>query len=172
MAAGADAILITMALFMIILYFGHVPLPNTGVVGVDYILRTFYHADVIHLVTNLLVLSRLTSLGDIMSTGKLIQLLLFLVVTSSLLLYGVNELLHGDERVTIGFSGVLFGLIVVKNMLMGFPLESVLTDVGLLILPGILQPNISFLGHLSGTIAGFLYVFLFVNESDKRKLAY
>lgn len=168
MVLQADAILATLAAFMIILYFGHVPLPDTHVAAIDYILRTFYHADLIHLVSNMLVLSRMTVLGELLSTAKLIQMLLFLTITSSILLFGVNALLPGEDRITIGFSGVLFGMIVVKNMLLGFPVESVLTDIGLLILPGLVQPNISFLGHLSGVIAGFLYVFLFENVSKNR----
>jgi len=165
----AGAILTTLALFMIVLYFGHVPLPHTSITGVDYILRSFYHADIVHLFSNLLVLMRMSDLGLLMSPGRLVQLLLFLTIVSSLILYGINSLLPGSERVSIGFSGVLFGLIVVKNLLLGSPLETVLTDVGLLLLPGLVQPNVSFLGHLSGSIAGFIYVFLFEQRPAQQR---
>ncbi len=156
-----NAILLVLALFMIMVYFFHVPLPNTSVTGVDYILRSFYHADVIHLFSNLLVLSRLTSLGTLLSPWKLIQLLIFLAVVSALLLFALHTAFPSTRRLTVGFSGILFGLIVVKSALQGAQLTDILTDIGILLLPGILQPSVSFLGHFSGAIAGFIYVFLF-----------
>lgn len=158
---GASAIMLVLALLMIMIYFFHVPLPNTSVNGVDYILRSFYHADVIHLVSNLLVLSRLTVLGRILTPLKLIQLLVFLAVVSSLLLYALHTIFPSTSKLTVGFSGILFGLIVVKNALSGAQITDILTDVVILLLPSIIQPNISFLGHFAGAIAGFIYVFLF-----------
>lgn len=160
-ANGASVVLLVLSLFMIMIYFAHVPLPNTNVTGVDYILRSFYHADVVHLVSNLLVLSRLTSLGNLLSPMKLIQLLIFLAVVSSLLLYALHTAFPSTSRLTVGFSGILFGLIVVKNALLGAKLQDILTDVVILLLPSVISPNISFLGHFSGAIAGFIYVFLF-----------
>ena len=158
---AASGVLVALSLLMIMVYFVHVPLPNTSVTGVDYILRSFFHADVIHLVSNLLVLSRLTSLGNLLSPLKLIQLLIFLAVVSSLMLYALHTAFPSTNHLTVGFSGILFGLIVVKSALVGGKFTDILTDVAILMLPSILKPNISFLGHFSGAIAGFIYVFLF-----------
>ena len=160
----ASAIMVVLSLFMIMIYFFHVPLPNTSVTGVDYILRSFYHADVIHLLSNLIVLSRLTIIGKLMSPLKLIGLLLFLSVVSSLLLYALHTLFPSTNHLTVGFSGILFGLIVVKNTLLGAKLSDMLTDVVILMVPSVITPNISFFGHLTGAIAGFIYVYIFNKE--------
>jgi rhomboid domain-containing protein 1 len=165
MQAEAISILLSLALLMIYLYFGNVPLPDTSVDAVDYILRTFYHADLLHLLSNMLVLARVSVLGELLTPGKLIQLLLFLTITSSIFLLAIDNLFGTTRTITVGFSGVLFGLIVVKNVLLGADITTVLTDLALLILPGILDPQISFLGHLSGIIAGFIYLFIFERDA-------
>lgn len=162
--SAASAILVVLSLFMIMIYFFHVPLPNTSVQGVDYILRSFHHADLVHLISNLVVFSRLIVLGKFLSPLKLIRLLLFLTIVSSLLLYALHTLFPSTSRLTVGFSGILFGLIVVKNALSGAKMQNILTDVAILIVPSILTPNISFFGHLTGAIAGFIYVYIFNKE--------
>jgi rhomboid domain-containing protein 1 len=168
MDLAASSILLSLAGFMLFLYFGNVPLPNTSVQGVDYILRTFYHADLVHLLSNLLVLARVSTLGTLMTPARLVQLLLFLTVTSSIFLLLIDKVFATSNVITVGFSGVLFGLIVVKNVLLGADITTVLTDLALLILPGLFDAQISFFGHLSGIIAGFLYLFMFERDAAQR----
>lgn len=95
----------------------------------------------------------------------MVRMLLFLTLTSSLLLFAFHRLFPSTRVPTVGFSGVLVGLIVVKNIMLGSDLETVATDILIQILPDLLRPRTSFLGHFSGAIAGILYVILL--ESDR-----
>lgn len=157
----AGAVLLTLAAFLFMIYFSRVPLPDTSFEPVDYILRAFFHADVPHLLANILTMLRLGYLSANVTIATLIKMLIFLTLTSSLLLYIAHALFPQFKKTTIGFSGVLFGLIVVKNVLAGADLETVMIDVSIQLLPDLLEPQISFLGHFLGAVSGFLYVLLF-----------
>lgn len=139
------------------IFFSQIPLPQLEFQPANYILRTFYHADILHLLANMITLYQLNSLTQhTQSRNQLIQIIAFSWIGSSLLLYLVHKFL-GQERIAIGFSGVLFSLIIINEYLRT---NQFLTFSGQQIseiLPQILFPGISFLGHLTGILTGIGY---------------
>lgn len=74
------------------------------------------------------------------------------------------------NRCVVGFSGVIFGLKVVINSdqrytdratrVFGISLPGGGAPWAELLLASALMPNVSFLGHLTGILAGLIYVYL------------
>jgi len=74
----------------------------------------------------------------------------------------------------VGFSGVIFGLLVVnsssdqtnssRSIFGFFRVPTKFYPWALLILFQIIMPGVSFLGHLAGMLAGYLYVFGYLNK--------
>ena len=133
------------------------PLPNTGLESLDYILRAFYHGNNLHLLANMFTFINLMSFTNQLSTQNYISVLLFLLVVSSIIEYVIHLLLPNIKVKSIGFSGVLFGLLILYQRMSGRSILDVSTTNIANILPQIFAPGISFLGHLSGIIAGLLY---------------
>lgn len=121
----------------------------------NYIYRSFLHGDYNHLLVNVLSLWNLVNLERELETQKFITLMLFLIVASSGIHFIIDKI-TGTKRCAIGFSGVLFGMIIYQIGLKGFKTES-LAEIGvLLLMPFASQTNVSHIGHLSGVIAGVL----------------
>lgn len=126
----------------------------------NYLVRTLYHGDIQHLLANMFTLYQLNSLSEHTKTTKqLIQILIFSWIGSSILLYVAHNILD-QKRIAIGFSGVLFSLIIINEFLKTGRFLSFSTSQIAEILPQILVPGISFLGHLSGILTGIIYVIL------------
>jgi len=162
------ALLLSIAGLLLFVFFAQIPGPETSFEPLDYMLRSFFHADVVHLLANLLTLSRLQSIATVMTTAALVRLLIFLTLSSSLILFAFHALLPHTKVTTVGFSGVLVGLIVVKNIMFGGDLQTVIADILIQITPDLLEPRTSFLGHFSGAVAGLLYVFIFEQSTLQR----
>ena len=108
-----------------------------------------------------------------MGTKKFLVMTLFLLVASGLIFVFLSWLLFVTNLYpdtyfgyTIGFSCVLFGYKVVSHYyhvnppsMFGLPASSSLVS-WLELFYMSLFPNVSFLGHLSGMLAGYLYIFL------------
>lgn len=152
-------VIIFLTLLMSFLYFGNYPIPDTGVGPIDYTLRSFFHANTIHLLANLFVLWQISDFTKSFTTVQLINLIIILTLLSSLILYTINQVFPTTKAITIGFSGVIFGLFVVSQKLQGHDLFHIGATNIAQILPQFLIPGISFWGHLSGIISGFIYVF-------------
>jgi rhomboid domain-containing protein 1 len=144
---------------MSFLFYDKWPIPNTGLGPVDYTLRSFFHANLIHLAANLFTLWQLSDLAKSFTTQQFINLIIMLTILSSSILYLINYLIPSTKTITIGFSGVIFGLFVVSQKLSGYDLTHIGTKNIIQILPQLLIPGISFWGHLSGIISGFIYIF-------------
>lgn len=155
-----NSLILVIGALLMLIYFVGAPMPNSSVEPLDYVLRQFFHADTLHLFSNLFALWRVTPLANSMSTIKFVQMLVFLTVFSAALLFVAHELFPSTKRTTVGFSGVLFGLIVVRNYLLGGSIGDIALDVAIQILPNLLQPHISFIGHLTGALTGFAYLLL------------
>ncbi|XP_020255982.1 rhomboid-like protein 15 [Asparagus officinalis] len=135
-----------------------------------------FHGSILHVVFNMLALVPLgTELERITGSVRLLYLM-FLLATSNAIFHLSIALLVAYNPVypyhlvmdecAIGFSGILFSMIVIETSLSGVQSRSVfgLFNVPakwyawiLLILFQLLATNVSLLGHLCGILSGFAY---------------
>ncbi|CAA6662818.1 unnamed protein product [Spirodela intermedia] len=137
-----------------------------------------FHGSLLHVLFNMLALVPLgTELERIMGSVRLVYLMLLLATSNGLLhliiaLTVANNPFHPFPSLmnecAIGFSGVLFSMIVIETSLSGIQSRSVfgLFNVPtkwypwiLLILFQFLASNVSLLGHLCGILSGFAYTY-------------
>ena len=139
---------------------------NTGYDIIDYPIRAFYHGNLNHLIANGISLYSLSFMENVIGSWTFLFAIIFIWIVSSLLLYLEHLILPSRKVYTIGFSGVIFGLIVLYYTLLNQ--SPGITSLGLIvsIVPQIFMPGISWEGHICGIIAGLLYVMLF--PLDKR----
>ncbi|GJV13283.1 rhomboid-like protein 15 [Tanacetum coccineum] len=138
----------------------------------------FFHGSILHLVFNMLALVPLGSeLERVMGSIRLLYMIVLLATTSAIfhllitLIAAYNPVYsyyHFMNECAIGFSGVLFSMIVIETSLSGVQSRSVF---GLFNVPAKLYPwillvafqllmtNISLLGHLCGILSGFAYTY-------------
>ncbi|KAJ9559113.1 hypothetical protein OSB04_013727 [Centaurea solstitialis] len=138
----------------------------------------FFHGSMLHLVFNMLALVPLGSeLERVMGSIRLLYMIVLLATTSALFhllitliaAYNpVHSYYHFMDECAIGFSGVLFSMIVIETSLSGAQSRSVfgLFNVPaklypwiLLVVFQLLMTNISLLGHLCGILSGFAYTY-------------
>ena len=151
---------------IVLIFFSSLNFYDTGYDIVDYPLRSFYHANISHLVANGISLYALSFMEDIIGWGQFLLAILFIWIVSSIILYVIHIIFPSRKIYTVGFSAVIFGLIVVYYSLLNQSPAVTLAGLVVSILPQIAIPGISFEGHLAGIIAGIIYVLLF---PDKRK---
>lgn len=128
------------------------------------------HIGILHLAFNMLALVPITStLEHLNGTIKMGHMIALLALSGDVVFVALSYLLgkwYSDtwlHSCAVGYSGIIFGLIVIDNAASGvshrsiFGLLSVparLYAWALLILWQILLPGVSFLGHLGGIVAG------------------
>lgn len=134
---------------------------STGVEPIDYMINVAYHADMTHIALNLVSFYNLSFIEDAIGRQSFIFAIIFIWVVSSLLLNLFHNVLPSRKIRTIGFSGVIFGLIVVYYFLLGDQPEITTTRLIISLIPQLFIPGISFEGHICGLIAGFIYIKLF-----------
>ncbi|CAM8976835.1 unnamed protein product [Rhodiola kirilowii] len=137
-----------------------------------------FHGSMLHVMFNMIALVPLGSeLERIMGSVRLLYLILLLATTNAILhlliavivaynpFYGYGYLMN---ECAIGFSGILFSMIVIETSLSGVQYRSVfgLFNVPakwyawiLLIVFQLLMSNVSLLGHLCGILSGFAYTY-------------
>ncbi|VAI36151.1 unnamed protein product [Triticum turgidum subsp. durum] len=137
-----------------------------------------FHGSLLHVLFNMLTFVPLgTELERIMGSVRLLFLMFLLATTNAIFhlivafLVAYNPLYHVSylvDECSIGFSGVIFSMIVIETSLSGVQYRSVfgLFNVPakwyawiLLILFQFLASNVSLLGHLSGILSGFAYTY-------------
>jgi len=137
-----------------------------------------FHGSLLHVLFNMLALVPLgTELERIMGSVRLLFLMFLLASTNAILhltiafLVAYNPLypaLYLVNECSIGFSGVIFAMIVIETSLSGVQSRSVfgLFNVPakwyawiLLVLFQFLASNVSLLGHLCGILSGFAYTY-------------
>ncbi|XP_076908718.1 rhomboid-like protein 15 isoform X2 [Bidens hawaiensis] len=137
-----------------------------------------FHGSILHLVFNMLALVPLGSeLERIMGSIRLLYMIVLLATTSAIfhllitLIAAYNPVYSYDQfmdECAIGFSGVLFSMIVIETSLSGvqsrnvfglFNVPAKLYPWMLLVLFQLLMTNISLLGHLCGILSGFAYTY-------------
>ncbi|RLN19105.1 hypothetical protein C2845_PM02G06200 [Panicum miliaceum] len=142
-----------------------------------------FHGSLLHVLFNMLALVPLgTELERIMGSVRLLFLMFLLATTNAILhltiaflvaynpLYPVSYLVN---ECSIGFSGVIFSMIVIETSLSGVQSRSLLDGIGnpyfnvynvryawiLVVLFQFLASNVSLLGHLCGILSGFAYTY-------------
>ncbi|AGF85170.1 membrane protein [Moumouvirus goulette] len=148
-------------IILVVIYFSPINFYNTNNEIINYLLRTFYHANLEHLLANSISLYSLSFLEDLMGHKQFAMAIIFIWIVSSIILYIIHALIPSRKVYTVGFSGVIFGLIVIYYMSLGQGAGITLTGLVVSILPQLVIPGISFEGHLSGIIAGLIYITLF-----------
>lgn len=146
---------------IIIVFFTSINNYKVGNDIIDYPLRSFYHGNIGHLIANGISLYNLSFIEDIMGSPQFFLAMVFIWITSSLLLYIYHLLIPSRKVYTIGFSAVIFGLIVIYYSLLNQSPGITFAGLIISILPQVLVPGISYEGHICGVIAGILYVMLF-----------
>ncbi|KAL1225772.1 Rhomboid-like protein 15 [Cardamine amara subsp. amara] len=135
-----------------------------------------FHGSLLHVLFNMMALVPMGSeLERIMGSVRLLYLTFLLATTNAILhlliasLAGYNPFYQYDHLLNecaIGFSGILFSMIVIETSLSGVNSRSVfgLFNVPaklypwiLLIVFQLLMTNVSLLGHLCGILSGFSY---------------
>ncbi|CAI9268197.1 unnamed protein product [Lactuca saligna] len=138
----------------------------------------FFHGSLLHLVFNMLALVPLGSeLERVMGSIRLLYMIVLLATSSAIfhllitLIAAYNPIVsyyHFMDECAIGFSGVLFSMIVIETSLSGVQFRNVfgLFNVPaklypwlLLVVFQLLMTNISLLGHLCGILSGFAYTY-------------
>lgn len=116
----------------------------------------FIHIDPYHLLANLFGLYSLARIERQIGTKRFIGLLIFLLLFTSITEVAIHKL-YDKMPCSIGFSGVLFGLIaweMVTNRELDFVL---LTSIIMLVAaPSINNPKASLTGHAVGAISGII----------------
>ena len=156
---------------IVIVFFTSLNSFNTGKDIIDYHLRSFYHANIGHLLANAVSFYSLSFIENIMGSPQFLLAMVFIWIVSSMLLYLYHLIVPSRKVYTVGFSAVIFGLIVIYFSLLNK--SPGITMVGLIIsiLPQILVPGISYEGHICGVIAGILYVLIFPVKKYSGKMA-
>ena len=81
----------------------------------NYIFRNFYHVNTAHLIINLFSFYVLSEVEILIGSGQYIILLLTILLISSILDF-IITLLFPNITCSIGFSGILFGLLAWEMM--------------------------------------------------------
>ncbi|CAL4926456.1 unnamed protein product [Urochloa decumbens] len=137
-----------------------------------------FHGSLLHVLFNMLALVPLgTELERIMGSVRLLFLMFLLATTNAILHLTIAFLVAYNplhpvpylvDECSIGFSGVIFSMIVIETSLSGVQSRSVfgLFNVPakwyawiLLVLFQFLASNVSLLGHLCGILSGFAYTY-------------
>lgn len=132
----------------------------------------FSHLNLLHIVFNMSSLWSLRAIEKVFGTIMYFKISFILLVVSVLVTMGIYHIWvkYGNIReyettYAVGYSGVIFGLMTVghvaakqsKISFFGLSIPLSLAPFGSLLLTQILVPNASFVGHLSGIIAGYMY---------------
>ncbi|XP_055808663.1 rhomboid-like protein 15 isoform X2 [Solanum dulcamara] len=137
-----------------------------------------FHGSLLHVLFNMLALVPLGSeLERIMGSVRLLYIIVLLAVSNALLHLLIALLVAHNpfhfypyfmDECAIGFSGILFSMIVMETSLSGAQTRSVfgLFNVPakwyaliLLVVFQLVMTNVSLLGHLCGILSGFAYTY-------------
>ncbi|KAL6496401.1 Rhomboid-like protein 15 [Orobanche gracilis] len=137
-----------------------------------------FHGSLLHVLFNMLALVPMGSeLERIMGSIRLLYIIIVLAASNAILhlviaLLVAHNPFHSDQylmdQCSLGFSGILFSMIVIETSLNGVQSRSFfgLFNVPakwyvwiLLLVFQLLMTNVSFLGHLCGILSGYAYTF-------------
>lgn len=114
----------------------------------------FFHMDIIHLMLNLYSFYILSEVEKNIGSMKFLMLIVFFTLTNVITqftLYKINP----KSSCSIGFSGILYSILIWNLVITeGFDLKMFITIISLVVIPSMLDKNISFSGHIIGAIIG------------------
>lgn len=133
----------------------------------------FLHGNIVHLIMNILALLKLAPPleRELFGSLQFFCLNILLLITGGILHCAVDFVagwigFGGWNSCSIGYSGIIFGLLTIHSHLSTHPLNFFGAKVPpffypwfLLISIQIFMPNVSLGGHLSGILAAYLYIF-------------
>ncbi|EFA80157.1 hypothetical protein PPL_06979 [Heterostelium album PN500] len=122
------------------------------------LLSIFSHSGLIHLVLNCVSLIDLKSIEETEGSFRYLQYTFMLIITCVVVEIIISKQLSGNgQRLmdveSLGYSGVLFGLLVISTFRYGI-MSSARTALYSLIITQIFNRNAHFIGHLAGIVAG------------------
>lgn len=122
----------------------------------DVFLSSFVHVDSFHLFSNMYALYALSRVERYLGTKKFFSLVVFLLFVNTLFETALHKV---TDKIpcSIGFSGVLFGIMtweIVTNR--GIDIHIASSIMLMVILPSLQFKNVSFSGHLVGSISGII----------------
>jgi membrane associated rhomboid family serine protease len=116
----------------------------------------FVHTDPYHILANLYALYALSRVEKKIGTKQFFGLVVFLLIFNTLFETGLRYI-NKDLSCSIGFSGVLFGVMtweLTSRKEIDFYIVSAI--VAMVLLPSMKNPNVSLSGHLTGAISGVI----------------
>lgn len=122
----------------------------------DVFMSNFVHIDAMHLISNLYALYAVSRVEQEMGFQSFIWLLIFLLIVNTLTEF-VSKRIWEDMPCSIGFSGILFGLmtweLVSKRE---FDVEVFLAIIIMVVGPSLTNKKVSFSGHVIGAVSGII----------------
>ena len=144
-----------MAVITLMYTFGQVQTLPCGPDLISSFLRNFIHVDWFHLILNMYTFYRLMPIELIYGSTFYVFLIILLVFFQTLIEWGINS--YFVINCSIGFSGILFGLVTWSILSLRGQDWSILVALILSIFSSSAQdPRLSLLGHLLGVFSGLL----------------
>jgi membrane associated rhomboid family serine protease len=116
----------------------------------------FVHVDSYHLFANLFSLYALSRVEREIGAKRFLGLVVFLLIFNSLVETMIHKV-YSEMKCTIGFSGVLFG-IMTWEIVSKKELDSILalSIFAMVLMPSVQNPKASLVGHTVGAVAGII----------------
>lgn len=116
----------------------------------------FVHTDPYHIMANLYALYALSRVEQQLGAKQFFSLITFLLVFNTLFETGLHYI-KKDLPCSIGFSGVLFGIMTLEIVLNKDIDFYIFTSIAaIVLLPSIQNPKSSLTGHVVGSISGII----------------
>ena len=130
-------------------------------------MRNFIHIDIYHIIANLFSLYALSRVEQKIGLQRFLILILFLLAFNTIIESAAKKV-KPDLKCSIGFSGVLFGimtweLITTKKL----DLYLLLSIITIIILPSLQNSKASLVGHAIGAVSGIIggLIFKFIDQN-------
>jgi len=135
----------------------------------EVFMSNFVHIDAMHLMFNLYALYAISRVEREMGFKSFIWLLIFLLIFNTLAEFLVRQVWK-DSKCSIGFSGILFGLmtweLVSKKEL---DVRIMIAIVIMIVGPSLQNKHVSLSGHMIGAVSGIIaaVIWKFLNNNSK-----
>jgi len=119
-------------------------------------MSNFVHIDTAHLISNLYALYAISRVEEKMGLKPFIWLIVFLLSFNTLVEYMLRNVIK-DMKCSIGFSGILFGLITWELLTnRKLDVQLIIAIVISVITPSISNKKVSLSGHAIGALSGVI----------------